>query len=100
MRGDLIETFKILNKKNNYGANFFNLSGRTSNLLARPGKVNNTDFFSERVIKYYNKLPEVIKCKETVNSFKNSIDEFREKGITNKLRGQFWELSDEIFIRI
>ena len=77
MRGDLIETFKILNKKNNYGANFFNLSGRTSNLLSRPGKVNNTDFFSERVIKYYNKLPEVTKRKETVNSLKNMPEGIR-----------------------
>ena len=100
MRGDLIETFKILKSKTNYGANFFNLSGRTSNLIARPGGVKNTDFFSERVVNYYNKLPETIKSKETVNSFKNNLDAFRENGIKNGLRGQFWELSEEIFTRI
>ena len=77
MRGDLIETYKILNKKTNYGAHFFNLSTRTSNLVAKPGNVKNNDFFSDRVIHFYNKLPQVLKSKESVNSFKNNLDEFR-----------------------
>ena len=57
MRGDLIETYKILNGHNNYGTDFFNLSSRTSNLLARPAKCSNLNFISERVIFYWNKLP-------------------------------------------
>ena len=99
MRGDLIETFKILNRLNNYGENFFNLSARTNNLVARPGR-RNIDFFGERVIKFWNKLPEYVKNKNSVISFKNAVDKFRKNGITNKIRGQFWELSDEIFKRI
>lgn len=100
MRGDLIETFKILNDFNKYGKPFFNISDRTQNLIYRSNKVTSNDFFSERVINYWNKLPEFVKNKSSVNAFKNSLDKFRLNGITNKLKGQFWELSDEIFRRI
>ena len=99
MRGDLIESFKILNSINNYGNSFFNLSRRTNNLVARPGR-RTVDFFGERVIKFWNKLPEYVKNKNSVNSFKNALDKFRKNGITNKITGQFWSLSDEIFTRI
>ena len=99
MRGDLIETFKTLNDFNNYGKTFFNLSERTNNLLVRPN-TRNLDFFGERVINYWNKLPEYVKNKNSVNSFKNSLDKFRENGIKTNLIGQYWELSEEIFKRI
>ena len=94
MRGDLIETFKILNELNDYGNNFFNLSTRTNNLVARPGS-RNIDFFGEWVIKFWNKLPEHVKTRNSVNSFKNALDKFRKNGKINGLRGQFWELSDD-----
>ena len=100
MRGDLIETFKILNGLNNYGNAFFNLSSRTSNLVSRSRNCSNLDFLDERVKNYWNKLPEHVKDKNSVNSFKNSLDKFRENGITNELKGQFWELSNEIFNRL
>ena len=99
MRGDLIETFKILNGFNNYGKEFFNLSERTGNLVSRQKK-SSLDFLGQRVINYWNKLPEHVKNKNSVNSFKNGLDEFRENGIKNGLIGQFWELSNEIFRRI
>ena len=100
MRGDLIETFKILNGLNNYGSSFYKKSARTNNLIARSAKLTSLDFFSERVVKYWNKLPEYVKTKDSVNSFKNGLDKFRKNGINNELKGQFWELSDEIFKRI
>ena len=100
MRGDLIETFKILNGFNNYGSNFFNLSERTINLVSRPKKLTNIDFLGERVMNYWNKLPEHVKDKNSVNSFKNGLDKFRTNGINNGLTGQFWELSNDIFSRI
>ena len=99
MRGDLIETFKILNNFNNYGSPFFNLSQRTGNLVVRPHK-KSTDFFSERVVFFWNKLPEYVKSSTSVNSFKNNVDKFRKNGIRSNLSGQFWELSEEIFRRI
>ena len=97
MRGDLIECFKILNGFNNYGKQFFNFSSRTNNLVSRS---KNLDFFGERVRNYWNKLPEHIKSKNSVNSFKNALDAFRENGVKNEVKGQFWELSNEIFVRI
>ena len=104
MRGDLIETFKILNDKNNYGKDFFNVSSRTGNLLSRPISQTKTtkqlDFFSNRVIKYWNKLPNDVKSSTSVNSFKNKLDKFRKLGKSQNLQGHFWELSDEIFNRI
>ena len=99
MRGDLIETFKILNGFSNYGKEFFNLSERTGNLLSRQNH-SSLDFLGQRVINYWNKLPEHVKVKNSVNSFKNGLDKFRENGIKNNLNGQFWELSNEIFRRI
>ena len=100
MRGDLIETFKILNDFNNYGRNFFNVSDRTNNLISRPKKLTNVDFLGERVKNYWNKLPEHVREKSSVNSFKNGLDKFRSNGILNELKGQFWELSNEIFNRV
>jgi|TARA_B110000196_G_C21147904_1_gene667753 hypothetical protein len=100
MRGDLIETFKILNGFNNYGSDFFNLSERTNNLVSRPKKLTNIDFLGERVMHYWNKLPEHVKDKNSVNGFKNGLDKFRTNGINNGLTGQFWELSKDIFSRI
>ena len=100
MRGDLIETFKILNGFSNYGSQFFNLSDRTQNLLYRSQKLATLDFFSERVINYWNKLPVAVKDKNSVNAFKNSLDNFRIKGIENQLNGQFWELSEEVYKRM
>ena len=104
MRGDLIETFKILNDKNNYGKDFFNVSSRTGNLLSRSMSKTKTtkqlDFFSNRVIKYWNKLPNHVKNSTSVNNFKNNLDKFRVFGKSTNLQGHFWELSDEIFNRI
>jgi ribonuclease P/MRP protein subunit RPP40 len=99
MRGDLIEVYKILNDFTNYGKEFFNLSQRTGNLVVRPN-TKTMDFFSERVINLWNKLPEYVKKSVSVNSFKNNFDKFRKNGILNNLSGRFWELSEEIFRRI
>ena len=79
---------------------FFNLSKRTNNLVSRSKKVINIDFLGERVMHYWNKLPEHVKDKNSINAFKNGLDKFRTNGIKNGLNGQFWELSNEIFRRI
>lgn len=104
MRGDLIETFKILNGFSKYGAQFFNISPRTGNLLSRQiSKTKSTkqlDFFSNRVIHFWNKLPCHVKNSSSVNSFKNNLDKFRINGKKGGLQGHFWDLSDEIYNRI
>ena len=58
------------------------------------------DFFSNRVIKYWNKLPNNVKNSTSVNNFKNNLDKIRVFGKSTNLQGHFWELSDEIFNRI
>ena len=104
MRVDLIETFKIINGISKYGKQFFNISERTGNLLSRQiSKTKSTrqlDFFSNRVIKYWNKLPTDVKNSTSVNNFKNNLDKFRANGIVVGLQGNFWDLSDEIFKRV
>ena len=60
---------------------FFTISERTKNLVSRPKKLANLDFFGERVMHYWNKLPEHVKDKNSVNSFKNGLDQFRTNGI-------------------
>ena len=39
-----------------------------------------TDFFAQRVICTWNKLPAEVKCSESATSFKSRIDSFRIKG--------------------
>ena len=60
MRGDLIETFNIINGISNYGRYFFNISLWTRNLLSRQisksKSINQLDFFAYRVIYFLNKL--------------------------------------------
>lgn len=104
MRGDLIETFKILNGSSKYGAEFYNISPRTGHLVSR--QISKTksnkqlDFFSNRVIHYWNKLPSEVKNSTTTNNFKNNLDKFRIHGKSQNQQGHFWDLSDEIFKRI
>ena len=107
MRGDLIETFKIVGGHVEYGSNFFcqSRSGRHMYLTARssPSRitVNKLDFFSQRVLKYWNNLPDYIKQSSSVNTFKNNLDGFRAKYFNSNSspREQFWELSEDIFRR-
>ena len=59
MRGDLIETFKIVRGFVNYGQSMFQISRSGMNLVSRGNKVSKSrkDFLSERVINYWNNLP-------------------------------------------
>ena len=52
MRGDLIETFKIVRGFVNYGQSMFQISRSGMNLVSRGNKVSKSrkDFLSERVI--------------------------------------------------
>ena len=54
-RGDLIETFKIINGFADYGSNLFKISQSGVNLLSKPGDQHKLrhSFFSRRVINYW-----------------------------------------------
>ena len=102
MRGDLIETLKIINGFVNYGNNMFgtNTAYRTRNLNVtshyplRPAH----DFFNNRIIKYWNQLPLRARNLTSINAFKAGLDLFKlsKPDSPNK----FWKLSEEIFNRI
>ena len=73
LRGDLIETYKIVNGLVNYGSNLFHMTRSGFNLTSRASSNVGTlrrDFFAERVIPYWNKLPLSVKKSTNVNSFK------------------------------
>jgi len=75
-------------------------SKRTGNLVITEN-YGNCNFFANRVVKYWNKLPENIKFATNVNLFKNRPYQFRNKYFNNTYKnGQFWELSLKIFERI
>ena len=83
-RGDLIETFKILNGLEEIQSeNFFTLSHNTSTRggpqkLFKPRFNTNIrgKFFSQRAVDLWNSLPDNIKKTKTVNSFKASLDRY------------------------
>ena len=100
MRGDLIETFRILNGFTDYGHQWFNVSERTGKLILKNNAHHNRNFFANRVVKYYNKLPNSIKQSSSVNMFKNNLDNFRNLYFNDVTQNQFWELSYFIFNRI
>ena len=99
-RGDLIETFRNISGIANYGENFFNVSKRRLNIISRPGdqKKYKYEFLCRRVISYWNKLPIDVKAAETINQFKNRLDNFRKNNLDTQ--GHFWELSNEIYSRL
>ena len=98
-RGDLIETFKIVNNISDYGQNLFRFSRSGEKLVSRPGDEHRIkhSIFARRVINYWNKLPSHVKFSKSVDSFKNNLLRFKSNNCQN---GNYWELSNEIFNRI
>ena len=98
MRGDLIEIFKIFKGLVSYGRDALKLSRSGYNIL-KSGKTNaRLDFFTNRAANYWNKLPVAVKDSESVDSFKARLEKYKKSSISSL--GNYWELSDEIFVRI
>ena len=99
-RGDLIETFKILNGFSHYGRHFFKISRSGQKLISRPGDQNTFkhSFFARRTINYWNKLPSNVMEATSIDCFKNRLEKFKKDH--HHQPGNFWELSNEIFNRI
>ena len=81
LRGDLIETFKVVNNKVQYGQQLFKLGRSRRNLINRVNAKSPKDicrisasFISERVRPYWNDLPKSVRNVETVDSFKASLE--------------------------
>ena len=99
-RGDLIETFKIVNNISDYGQKLFKVSRSGANLVSRPGDENKLKhaFFPRRVLNFWNKLPTFVKFSNSVDSFKNNLSKYKRTNFNAP--GNFWQLSNEIFNRI
>ena len=96
MRGDLIEAFKIIRGFVDYGQNLFKISISGLNILSKITKDTNSDrrdFFSERILKYWNILPKSVKMSESVNSFKANLENYKVRSLANVFHnstGHFW----------
>ena len=89
-RGDLIEAYKILTGKEGVDPDcFFTLDKRAYNTRGHELKLYTNrsrldlrkNFFSQRVVPYWNNLPGTVVKAESVNSFKNRLDRCEEWGI-------------------
>ena len=106
IRGDLIETFKIVNGLVNYGGTLFNVGRSGGNLLSRPSSSGSVSvkklinsFLPERVIKYWNKLPNYVKHSSSVHDFKVNLDLFKNECKLSDT-GNYWEVSEVIISKI
>jgi hypothetical protein len=86
-RGDLIEVFKIIKgfEKVDYN-NFFKLthSGRTRGHRYKLSKSRSRldirrNFFSQRIVNDWNKLPTIVVEADSINSFKNRYDSYKNE---------------------
>ena len=83
LRGDLIETYKIVTRKERietknfftFHAGKYNTRGHCCKLETRRSRLElRRNFFSQRVVAPWNKLPESVVTAESVNAFKNRLD--------------------------
>ena len=86
-------TFKIINGISNNGRHFFNIPTWTVNLLSRQiSKIKSIDqleFFANKVIYFWNKLPNQIKDSNSEENFKIELDDLRRNDKKKSLRGYF-----------
>ena len=84
----------------------FVLGQSGGNMLSRPSKCQNVNvkkivnsFLSERVIKYWNKLPKEVKYSNSVLDFKIKLESYKSQCTMNDT-GNFWEISTELLGKI
>ena len=74
MRGDLIETFKILRGIDNCGDGLFKVSkGGTKLLYTSSAKSQKSGFLNNRVVGYWNKLSPEVRGAKNVQQFKGLL---------------------------
>lgn len=59
------------------------------------------DFITNRVVNYWNKLPELVNTSKNVHKFKANLEKFKSStSCQNSTQKKYWDISDEIFDRI
>ena len=94
LRCDLIETFKILSGKERIDPAIFfraatsiNLRGNSKKLYKQRSRLMlRQNFFSQRVVNYWNSLPNAVVEAETTNSFKNRLDKHWREATWDNIR--------------
>ena len=101
IRGDVIQAFKVIKGFENVNREeWFDLTSREESrptrtnstiengkevrkadvlYMPKPRKETRANFFTVRVVEKWNELPEEVKGAESVNSFKNRYDKWREQ---------------------
>lgn len=99
MRGDIIETYKILSGQADYGKHMYRISRSGMKLLytGKPGRFRDA-FLPNRVLKYWNKIPDIVKESVTTTVFKTRLENFKKHN--EEVKGNYWELSTELLNRI
>ena len=100
-RGDLIETYKILNGFVNYGHSMFRSSRSGRHLLHTTSFSINGDIFKRRAIRYWNMLPVDVKETSSINDFKDKLKHYKQDNISRgNINTGYWKLSQEMFRRL
>lgn len=107
IRGDLIETFKIVNKLVEYGDGLFR-TGRSGDKLLRTNSKSSDkaiiklhdSFLPNRVLQYWNILPSSVRNSSSVNQFKCNLEQFKASNIHLMDTGQYWEVSNKVLDKI
>ena len=107
IRGDLIETYKIVTGKVKYGANIFKMSRSGSNIVSKIHVKSKAEilklresFLPERIRRYWNKLPSYVKLSEDVAKFKCNLEKFKMESANSGNSDHYWEVSRLIIDKI
>ena len=99
MRGDLIETYKIITGKVHYGHDLFRLS-RSGSKILKDGRGD--VILSNRVANYWNKVPGSVKEANSVDAFTARLECYKKHTIASgaSFTGHFWDLSETLLSKI
>jgi len=86
-RGDLIETYKIMENMDDIDASQFFVTNNTRNLRGHQykiyksyvNKIRRKNFFNHRVINDWNRLPNEVVDASTLATFKNCLDQYMNR---------------------
>ena len=106
IRGDLIETYRIMNGIVEYGQDIFNVSRSGSNIISKLRCDSNnsvkklrTSFISERVKIFWNSLPVSVKTSSSVEMFKANLENLKKDSSTCS-ESNFWDVSRVLLDKI